>query len=208
MKGHGVKYSEAELQWIKKHRRMTRRQLRDAFADAFGRVDVTVDHIKALCTRNGWATGRTGRYEPGAVPSNKGKKMPFNANSAKTQFRKGQEPHNTRYLGHERVSKDGYIEISVAETNPHTGYDRRYVLKHRWLWEKANGPVPKGMALKNLDGNRLNTDPSNWQAVPKGLLPRLAGRWTAPYDSASDELKPAILTAAKIKHKLREARKP
>jgi hypothetical protein len=31
------------------------------------------------------------------------------------------------------------------------------------------------MALKCLDGNKQNTDPSNWEAVPRALLPRLAG---------------------------------
>lgn len=133
------------------------------------------------------------------MPFNFGKTRPFNANSARTQFKKGGVPPNVKYLGHERVSKDGYVEISVAETNPHTGYGRRYVLKHKHLWEQLHGPVPAGHALKCLDGNRLNTDPSNWTPVSRGLMPLLNGRWGPNYDQAAPELKPVLLTLAKLK---------
>lgn len=37
---------------------MRREDLRAAFAQQFGRNDVTADHIKSLCTRSGWVTGR------------------------------------------------------------------------------------------------------------------------------------------------------
>jgi len=125
--------------------------------------------------------------------------MPFNANCARTQFKKGGLPHNTKYLGHERVSVDGYIEISVAETNPYTGYGRRYVLKHKYLWERQHGPVPEGHVLKSLDGNRLNTDPSNWTLIPRSLLPFLNGHRGPYYDRAAPAVKPVILTLAKLK---------
>lgn len=151
----------------------------------------------------------------GAEPFNKGKKCPpgvggNHPNARRTQFRKGQEPHNTHYLGHERVSKDGYVEVSIDETNPHTGYERRYVLKHRYEWEKANGPIPENYALKCLDGNRLNCDPSNWEAVPRALLPRLAGgnryHRKLAFDDAPAELKPTILAVAKVEHAVKKAR--
>jgi hypothetical protein len=91
------------------------------------------------------------------------------------------------------------VEISVKETNPHTGYERRYVLKHKYLWERQHGPVPAGHVLKCLDGNRLNTDPSNWTLISRSLLPLLNGHWGHNYDQAAPELKPAILTLAKLK---------
>ena len=76
------------------------------------------------------------------------------------------------------------------------------MLKHRWLWEQANGPVPEGMCLKCLDGDRTNCDPSNWELVPRALLPQLNGRWGLAYDAAEPEVKPLLLTQAKIKHRL------
>lgn len=148
--------------------------------------------------RRGDHVGAAYRFPKGHVPHNKGQRMPYNANSAKTQFKKGGVPPNVKYLGHERVNVDGYVEISIAETNPHTGYERRYVLKHKHLWEQLHGPVPAGHCLKCL-GDRLNTDPSNWELIPRALLPFLNGRRGPHYDQAAPEAKPAILTLAKLK---------
>jgi len=184
---------------------MPRRELHALFVAAFDRPELTVDNIKSLCTRRGWKTGRTGCFAKGSVPANKGKKMPFNPASARTQFKKGQVPRNAKPVGHERIdNKQGYVWILVAERNPHTGYDRRFVFKHRHLWEQVNGPLPDDHVLKCLDGNKLNCDPSNWEAVPRAILPRLAGKWSVPYDSAPDELKPAIMAVAKLQHAVRE----
>lgn len=212
MKGHWIQYSAAEMAWLEANRTMVISDYHKAFCAEFGRDDVALVNLHALRKRKGWRTGRTGCFEKGLVPANKGVKCPEgfggrHPNSARTQFKKGNQPHNTNYLHHERVSKDGYVEISIDETNPHTGYERRYVLKHRWLWEQAHGPVPEGMALKCLDSNRLNTDPSNWEAIPRPVLARLNGgrhKKRIAYDDAPAELKPAIMTIAKIQHRIRE----
>ena len=203
MKGDWIKYSASEFAFLKTNSRLKRRDLHAAFVRVFGRRDVSLDHIKALCKRKGWLTGRTSCFERGHPPHNKGKKMPFNANSARTQFKKGQLPPNTKYAGHERLSREGYIEISVNETNPHTGFERRHVLKHKWLWERLHGAVPEGMCLK-CKGERTNTDPSNWELVPRALLPRLSGRFGRNYDGAPNDLKPTIMAVAKLEHRLRE----
>lgn len=206
MKGRAITYSQEELAFIESRRAMTRRALHAAFVERFGRHDVTLANLIALCKRKGWFTGRDGRFEPGHEPANKGERMPFNPNSARTRFKKGRRPHNTRYAGHERISKDGYVEISIEETDPHTGFERRYVLKHRWLWEKANGPVPEGMCLKCRDGDKQNTDPSNWQLVPRAMLPRLNGRFGRGYDEAPAELKPSIMAVVELEHAARTRR--
>jgi hypothetical protein len=201
--GHGGprrsrRYGKAELAFIKRRRTTPRRQLHAEFVQRFKRGDVSLDTFKALCSRKGWLTGRDGRFPKGILPHNKGKKMPFNANSARTQFKKGQLPKTARPVGSERFNKDGYIEISVRR-----GASRRFVLKHRWRWEKKHGPLPAGMALK-CKGNRLDTNPSNWEAVPRALLPRLNGRYGRGYDGAPIELKPTIMAVVKLEHQLRE----
>jgi hypothetical protein len=56
------------------------------------------------------------------------------------------------------------------------------------------------MVLKCLDGNKLNTDPSNWEAVSCGLLPRLNGAGGRGYEAAPPELKPTIMAVAKLEH--------
>ena len=52
----------------------------------------------------------------------------------------------------------------------------------------ADGPVPDGHRLKCLDGDKTNCDPSNWEAVPMALAPRLNGRFGRGYDTAPAEL--------------------
>lgn len=205
MKGRAIIYSDAERQWLKANCTLPVREYHAAFVQAFGR-DVSAQNLHAMRKRNGWRTGRTGCFAKGQEAHNKGQKMPFHPNSAATRFKKGQQPHNTKFAGHERVSKDGYVEISIEETNPHTGFSRRYVLKHRWLWEKAHGPVPKGMALKCL-GERTNCDPSNWMLVKRALLPRLNGgrhKKRIAHDEAPEELKPTLLAVAEIEQALHE----
>lgn len=208
MKGRAIEYLPEELAWIEARKDWPRKQLASAFQFRFGREDVSQVHLSALCKRMGWKTGRTGCFVPGQAAHNKGKPMrdEVKAKCLQTAFRKGNLPHNTRYLGHERVSKDGYVEISVDQVNPHTGFGRRYVLKHRWLWEQKNGPLPAGTALKCRDGDKTNTDPDNWEAVPRAILPRLAGSKVGiNYDQAPAELKPTIMAIAKLDHARREA---
>lgn len=208
MKGQWIEYTRDELAFIKRRTRMDRTALHAEFVKKFSRPDVSLANLNALCKRNGWFTGRTGCFEKGIVPHNKGKPHPAarQPNSARHHFKKGNLPHNTNYLHHERVSKDGYVEISIDEPNPHTGFERRYVLKHRWLWEAEHGPIPEGMCLKCL-GEQTNTDPSNWELVPRALLPRLNGRFGRGYDAAPTELKPTIMAVVKIEHQIREKTK-
>jgi len=203
-----IMYSPAELAWISRTRRLSRRRAWELFIARFGRQDITVDNIKSLCTRKGWQTGRDGRFRPGQISWNKGKKMPYNANSARTQFKKGNLPHNTKYLGHERLTKDGFIEISVAEKNRHTGFERRYVLKHKHEWEKKNGPVPKGMCLKALDGNRLNADPDNWELIPRSMLLLMNRDSRLNYQTAEASIRPTILAIARLRNaRFRQSKK-
>lgn len=216
MRGQPIPYSAAETEWLERHRLLPIQDYANGFRETFGRRDVEASHLHALRKRKGWRTGRSGCFEPGQEPANKGKPCEpgrggLHPNARATQFRKGQEPHNTRHLGHERMSKDGYVEISVAAINPHTGYWRRYVHKHVYLWEARHGPVPDGMCLKCLDGDKANTDPANWTAIPRAVLARLNGgrhKTRIAYDEAPDEVKPAVLAAARLAHRVRRTRLP
>lgn len=215
MKGHPIPYSAAELVWIKANAAMPRDALTADFNSRFGRK-VAAAAIKALCWRKGWKTGRDGRFTPGLTPHNKGRPAPLHANSVATRFQKGNVPHTTRHLGHERETREGYIEVSVAVPNRHTGFWRSYVLKHVWRWQQVHGPVPEGMCLKCRNGNRADTEPDNWELVPRAILPRLNGgraQRRMAYDAAPAELKPTLMAVARLEHatakaKRREGYKP
>lgn len=207
MKGRCIPYSAEEMAWLKANRKMVISEYAAAFNSRFGR-DVAVKNLHALRKRKGWKTGRTGRFEKGAAPHNKGKpcepgKGGRHPNARKTQFKRGSRSGVAvklyKPLGTERI-KDGYAERKINDDKPEY---KRWRGVHLINWEAINGPVPKGHCLKCLDGNRLNTDPSNWEAIPRGvsvhLVPGRSGSGL-DYDAAPAELKPAILALAKIKH--------
>jgi hypothetical protein len=53
------------------------------------------------------------------------------------------------------------------------------MLKHRELWAKAHGPIPKGYVVHFLNGNTQDYSLYNLAAVPRH--PRHLGQITAPY---------------------------
>lgn len=215
MRGKAIRYSEAEFAWLEEHRTLPISDYHADFVAQFGRADVTAANLHALRKRKGWRTGRTGHFERGQESWNKGKKCPpgkggNHPNARRTQFRKGERTgiarENYKPIGYERISEDGYRERKVNDDLP---FKDRWQMVHRIEWEAANGPIPEGHALKCLDGDRLNCDPSNWEPVPRGVLGRLNGgrcRETIPYDEAPADLKPTLMASAKLKHAIQEVR--
>jgi len=207
MKGRSIPYSAEELEWLEANRTMLIGDYHRAFVVRFGRTDVSAVNLNSLRKRKRWSTGRTGRFEPGQEPFNKGKPMPFHPNSAATRFQKGnrggQAARLYKQIGAERLSKNGYLERKIHDGMP---MQSRWRAVHLIRWEEINGPVPNGHALKCL-GDKGDTDPSNWTLVSRALLPRLNGRFGRGYDAAPQEVKPTILTIAKLEHQARIRRK-
>lgn len=198
-RGRAIPYSARELAFVEQKKELPRRELHAAFVSKFGRVDVGFEDLKSLCTRKGWLTGRDGCFPKGVVPANKGKSMPFNANSARTRFKKGNRTgranHVYKPIGSERFSKEGYLERKIHDGLP---MQSRWRAVHLISWEAKYGAIPPGHCLKSLDGNKGNPDPSNWILVSRSMLPRLNNRWGREYDAAPAELKPTIMAVAKL----------
>ncbi len=208
MKGRRIEWTADELAWIEANRQLARQEIYTGFCKRFGRTDVSPGALAGLCRRRGWLTGRTGRFPKGHSPANKGKKMPFNTNSAAHRFKPGNRSGMANRLykpvGTERVTQEGYVERKIHDGLP---LQSRWRAVHLIEWEKANGKLPEGMCLKCLDGNRANIAASNWTAIPRALLPRLCGKSGRDFDHAAPEVKPAIMAVARLEHATREARK-
>lgn len=205
--GKSLVFSPDQVAWLHANASLSRTDVADAFRAAFPGALITLAQIISWRKNHKVRTGRTGRFEKGQVPWTKGRKLDSHPNSKATQFPRGQRPHNARPIGYESLNPDGYVLVCVDRPNPFTGARTHMAFKHKELWIAANGPIPEGHVLKCLDGNKTNCDPSNWIAVPQGLLPRLNGKSGRQYDQAPAELKPTIMAIAKLEYKAKEVRK-
>ena len=127
--------------------------------------DLSETAVRAAGKRFKIRTGRTGQYEKGHVPANKGTHPPTVGRMAETQFKKGQVSQNHLPVGSVRVrrsykGKKPYVWEKVAEPN-------KWRMKHVLEWERHNGPVPKGKIVVFADGDTLNTDISNLLLVSR-----------------------------------------
>jgi hypothetical protein len=102
------------------------------------------------------------RFVKGQIPPNKGQKMDDRVKEkvARTFFVKGHQPHNHKPVGSERWSK-GYLQVKVAEP-------RRWLAKHRVIWEEVNGPVPPHHIVRFKDRDTTNFAMENLELVHRG----------------------------------------
>jgi len=148
---------------------LSNQKLTELVNQTFG-LAVTVKQMKSWKHNRKISSGLTGHFGKGHSPANKGTKGIYNVGGNRTSFKKGQKPLNYRPVGTERIDRDGYTLIKVSDEGT---WQHRWKLKHKVLWEKVNGPVPKGHCLIFLDGNKSNLDLDNLQLVTRKQLARL-----------------------------------
>ena len=139
-------------------------ELADLFNQKFN-TNITSRTIKSYKANNKLNSGLTGKFRKGQTPHNKGKKMPKEVYEKvkHTMFAKGNVPPNHRPDGSERISKDGYIEVKVAEPN-------KWRLKQRVVYEETKGKIPEGCPIIFLDGNKRNFDIDNLRCITRSEL--------------------------------------
>lgn len=109
------------------------------------------------------------QFKPGHKTWNKGIHFVSGGRSVDTQFKPGQKPHTRNPIGHERISKDGYLQRKVSDT----GITRRdYVAVHHLVWIEAGLEIPKGFALIFKDGNKKNIVLENLELITRADLMR------------------------------------
>jgi hypothetical protein len=96
------------------------------------------------------------QFRKGMTSWNKGTKGVM-IGGIETQFKKGQEPHNTKPIGY-RSLRDGYLVEK-------TGQGFKFV--HVLLWESVNGPVPKGLFVVFKDKNKANITLDNLELIDR-----------------------------------------
>ena len=162
---HGMKYTDEMKQFIlDNYKGRYNQELADLFNQKFN-TNVTSRTIKSYKANNKLNSGLSGKFRKGQTPHNKGKKMPKEVYEKvkHTMFANGNVPPNHRPVGSERISKDGYIEVKVAEPN-------KWRLKQRVVYEEAKGKIPEGYTIIFLDGNKRNFDIDNLRCITRSEL--------------------------------------
>lgn len=164
MYGHQYTPEERQffIEYVPGH---SHKEIQEAFIARFG-WEITVQQVKGYIANHKLNTGRTGQFVKGQVSHNKGKKGEYAPGCEKTWFKKGHIPKNYKPVGSERISKDGYMEVKVADPN-------KWRLKHLVIWEQKNGLVPKGSCIIFLDGNKQNLDIGNLKMIRRKDLVRM-----------------------------------
>ena len=169
-----IEYSEAELKWLFSNRALSLREYHQQFVAKFDREGVLIYNLRDLRARKGWLIERTG------------------------PFKKGQTPHNKDPVGTKTtVQKSGYRKIKVAEPN-------QWKLLHRFVWEQANGYIPKGYVVVFRDGNQSNCDLSNLRCVHRGVLIRM-NHYTRK--KVHPDLRDTVLTVCELDKTIRDSQK-
>lgn len=113
--------------------------------------------------------GRKHQFHASQKPWNKGIHWVAGGRSAETRFKPGNKPHGHHPVGHERTTKDGYLQRKITDT----GVTRKdYVPVHHLVWKASGKEIPKGFALIFKDGNKHNIVIENLELISRPDLMR------------------------------------
>ena len=135
------------------------KELAEMFNKHFN-TNITSKEIAYFRRNNKLNSGLTGQFKKGNVPHNKDKKqVEYMSQEAiektkETRFKKGNKPKNYRPVGSERITKDGYTEVKVADPN-------KWETKNKIIYKQYFGDIPEGHKIIYADGNKLNNDINN-----------------------------------------------
>lgn len=138
------------------------KELTEMVNEKFGTV-YTSAQVKNFKRRNHLSSGLNGQFLKGHIPANKGKKGKCAHGCDKTWFKKGCKPVNHKPVGSERIDRDGYTLIKVAEPS-------KWRLKQHIVWEEYHGVIPKGYKVIFLDSDTTNFDIDNLMLVTDSEL--------------------------------------
>ncbi|MEO1892689.1 MAG: HNH endonuclease signature motif containing protein [Alcanivorax sp.] len=142
--------------------------------------------------------GKKHRFHADQTPWNAGKKgWQAGGRAKETQFKKGRRPHTWNPVGHERLTKDGYLQRKVADTGC---TPRDYRMVHHLVWEEAGGEIPPGHVLVFRNGNKRDIRPENLELITRAENARRNSIHRYP-----PELRAAMRAAGKLRRKIQEA---
>lgn len=162
------------IKWTEEHRKfldqhyssLTQPHLLEAFNQNF---DVEISRASLSCAlyRFQIKSGRTGKYEKGNQPWNKGINPWIDRPDAYKRikphlFKKNTLPHNTKQNGFITQRSNGYYYIRIDLNE--------WELLHHYKWKEFHGQIPQGSVITFKDGDISNCHINNLEVVTKKEL--------------------------------------
>lgn len=155
------KYTPEQIEFLKEYiPGHSHKEILAAFQERF-QIDYNNNQLKGFMARHRIKNGFTGHFYSigGAKAYDKWEKGKCSEGAKKTWFKAGHKPHNTKPVG-TICKSEQYLKIKIAEPN-------KWQLYHRYVWEQANGPIPKNYIVTFKDGNTENCELNNLRMVRK-----------------------------------------
>lgn len=199
----GRKFTAEQEEWLVAHNHMSASEMSKGINDEFS-LSTSPDEIKGWRARTKNPRPTPSRFQKGHTPFSKGKKWDeymspeSQARSRMTTFKKGDTPHNTQPLGSISIMV-GYWVMKVSHTgNQH----QKWKFLHRLLWEKENGPIPKGMNVVFRNGDRNDIRMENLMLMDRKEMARYT-----PVDDSEPEMQRFSEIVARVAAKVAEKMK-
>lgn len=150
-------FTPEEVEWIiKNHKGINTDDLTEIINKKFNK-NITRQQLKGFRSNHSLPSGVDTTFKKGVVSYRPPKGV---RNSIKTEFKKGNKPHNTAPIGSEVVKK-GYWYRKITENNPPGQSRKDWKLVHHIVWEEHHGKIPPKHRVIFLDGNTSNFDIKN-----------------------------------------------
>jgi hypothetical protein len=146
-------------------------EMTDLFNQHFGlrgKKKLKPGQMKGFLKNHKLRNSRDCRFRPGHIPANLGRKGYCPPGSEKGWFRPGHRPWTYKPVGTERINSDGYVDVRIH--NPSGKPWKNWKAKHRIIWEKAYGKIPRGRVIIFADGDKLNLALDNLIMVSRSEL--------------------------------------
>jgi hypothetical protein len=156
-----------------------------------------VSQVRGWCHAHHLPNGMDMKFPKGHVSFNKGRKGFYAPGCEKGWFKKGHRPYNSVCVDTEVINDDGYIKVKIAEPN-------KWELKHRLVWQKKYGKIPKDSCLIFLNGNRKDCRIENLMLIKRSILAVLNNEKLIFEDAAATK---CGVTMAMIKLRISELKK-
>lgn len=203
-KGYCKKITEKDEQFIKDNfLLMPIKHIGDIIGISFGRIMRFLDKNNLQIPKEIREKRKlNGVIKKGNTPFNKGLKQSDYMckesidKTKATRFVKGRKPHNTKQAGDIVAIKDSYNGTFYKYIKIK---DNEWVLYHRFLWKKVNGPIPKDYILAFKDKNTDNVVIENLELISRSESMLRNSAHNYPH-----EIIPSMLMLKKLENKLND----